>query len=170
MNLHLQYTADDYEQQPDARGVCPISRGDAAIIDELIGVVKREGLDDLSTILNKWKHNSDEATYKMLKGYSDGVPVEDIDEDSEEKDIYALMFIEIKKQMFRVASIFNIATSDEYVEDRMHYNIIINRGPIPAQFAWYLDTKIVCYSDEERENLVNQVKNKLKKYNLCKFI
>jgi hypothetical protein len=167
MKPHLEYTSDEYEQQADPRGVCPISKGDAAIIEKLTSIIKNEGGDELSQILDKWKHNSDEAIYKMLGNYSEGKPVEAVDED--ELTPFWL-YIDIKGFALRIAHIYSISKYDEYVKNRMHYNIVINKGPLPAQFAWYIDTVIPCSSEQERVKILNEIKSKLTRFNLCKFV
>jgi hypothetical protein len=167
MKSHLEYTADDYNQDPDARGVYPISKIDATIISKLQHLIKKDGGDELAEIVDRWKHNGDAAILKMLNDYGEGLSV-NISEDQDEGDVW--LYVEIKDSSFLVRYIYNISKTQEYVDNRMCYNLMINKGPIPAQYAWYLDTKIKCFSPEERNKLYEELKRKLTKHNMCKFI
>lgn len=174
MRRHLQYTSEDYTQEADARGVRPMSNIDCQIIDQLISTIKANNdLKTLGLILEQWKHDDDESILQNVLDYRDGNPV-NLTSESDDLNVEGIIdtvFITIKNSTFKVHYIQSISNQDYYDHDngRMIYYLVINKGPLPAKYAWYEDTKIVCYSVEEREELKEEIKQKLLDYQ-CKFI
>jgi len=174
MRPHLEYTSDEYAQEADARGVRPISEIDCEIIEVLHNMfMKGEPTQiPLGVILGGWKHNSDEQTLNEITDYSNGiisvvVPDEDLDEH------FAKLhhaYIKIKEYTFKVMKIYSIGPEDAYEGDRPIYNIVINKGPLPANRSWYENTRIKCYTLEEREELIKVLETKLNSIHLCKYI
>ncbi len=174
MKSHLEYTSDEYLQEPDARGVRPISVVDCQIIAQIITLLSQSNdHKDLSLILDGWKDEADETVLKRVSDYYEGIidlPDKELaDKEGDEISFYNL-FIRIKEQVFRAVYLMSIGTQNDYEDGRPIYNIIINRGPLPAKHAWYENRKIQCYSEEEREKEIKALEDKLTKYNICKFL
>lgn len=169
MKRHLQYTCEDYIQEADGRGVRPISHMDGEIITELIAIIAREN-EQLSQILDQWKHIDDEKVLKLLQDFKSGKGV-DVDQYDDEEDIEVnpLDFIKIKDTMFRAVFLISIEKYETYKGNSIKYGIWLNKGPLPPKDAYYEDTQILYGSKEKRDEELNILKGKLRRYGI-KFI
>jgi len=170
MKRHLQYTSEDYIQEADGRGVRPISNIDCQIITKIIQVVKQHD-SQFADVLDQWKHRPDEDVLELIDsviaGNLDPEQVQGEDQDFDEW--ISNIFIKIKNHTFKLMHIYSISTQDTYADGRPLYNLIINKGPLPAKNAWYENTVVKCYTKEDRDKTIKELEDKLKNYN-CKFI
>lgn len=174
MKSHLSYISAEYDQQSDSRGVHPISLHDCKVITLLIGILKNKDEHQLATILELWKDVSDDDVMKSLTSYSKGVvELPEMDHPfDEDDDRYSISFIEVRGNIFIASKIYSIHSIDGYdnIESKPCYDLVINKGPIPAKEEWYTDTVVRSYTREGREELLKDIKQKLVKTFLCKFI
>lgn len=168
MRSHLKYTSEDYLQEADMRGVRPISYLDAQIIDIAISILDSEE-NPLADILERWKNDGDEKILDRIDSYRSTGSVPEVQVEETEDGFELAIFVDVKNFTFNIRQLINMSTADEYGDDRMIYYLVINKGPLPANSAWYEDTKISYYSKIERDRAVEELRDKLKKSN-CKFI
>lgn len=168
---HLLDAAENYNCAHNGK-IRPISTVDGEIIKELVQILSSKGgTKDLVKILKKWKKDQDGFVLDELIQYSLS-----IDEDEEStgggKSEKLIPFLSIKDTILKITTTCIIIKRDAWSSSsgrRMFY-IIINPKESVSQGTPSQDVFIEFYSEEERDENYNKLKNQLETNANVKFL
>lgn len=166
---HLNSIHKEYTQQPNESGCNPISLTDCQLIEELIRIAPH----DIGQLLSMWKMIPDETFMDFILKYKGNEEEVDTGDRNKErgKENRPYPYIKINRKMMAVYNIRSMEPLDRYDEDGNElYSILINKEPIPVQFAFYVNTMIDFSTEEERDNEIQRIEDKMTEYGYCTFI
>jgi len=165
MNPHLRYSAAEYDQRPDRRGVNPISSIDAEIITAIMLICDKQKLGKLSQVLSKWKDISDNKVLDELilveeiLDLDNGFDSEAQEQDPDKKPSKTL--ITFGEHLLNKAQIIQVSKDSKLDGSTIWYGILINKNLDPGAMSqlsyvdwWFLD-------EDDRDNNHNQLCRKL---------
>ena len=99
---------------------------------------------------------------------------EDEEEGKQEEDSLLIKlqdhWLEIGDHLMRVSYLCRFRKDSKWENSKTVYGIMINEEPLPPQYAFYLNTFIPFNSEDHRDKMFKDIKEKLMEFKNVKFI
>jgi hypothetical protein len=176
---HLEDIHSYYFLDPeDKEAVKPISRIDCEIIETIVSILERLGLEQFHHIISRWKLESDNDTLEALEHY---LSSENLENQMNERggDFFKKLFDKLKKAYVKIGDthihankIFIISKHNYHDGQRPRYSLIINdEKHLPQNTtSWYQNLQVDFASLDQREIEFESLKRLLTKNTMCKFL
>lgn len=137
--------------------ISPISKVDAEIIDNIVLIVDKLQLRDLSFILNQYKEISDKEILEQLVEFTNDI------EEVKDKETFLKELIEVRDIILPAYQIRSMKklTSYDNIRNMTQFQIIINEDE--TERILFHNTIISFDTEESRDREYKLIKNKLKK-------
>jgi hypothetical protein len=171
MNKFLQVASERYPKDLEPSLIHPLSRTDAEIISEIIGLFKELKQTSVVSTLNQFKYLKDSEIYDKLLDCHTQLVLEHEDEASDDDDtplpadgkkskksglqlLFTRNWIFFKDYRLDLNRIHGYEKHDEYkVGQGMVYQIIINELPHTTSVRVTTTHKVIEYTDMERRDM-----------------